>query len=105
MARSARRRYSPPMRPLLGLLCALAVTFAAIGAARADVVRLKNGRILEGRIVRRTPKELHVQLATGDGIMIVPLTTVAVIESRSSASEELALRAAQVDPADPVAVT
>jgi hypothetical protein len=93
------------MRPLLGLLCALAVTFAAIGAARADVVRLKNGRILEGRIVRRTPKELHVQLATGDGIMIVPLTTVAVIESRSCASEELALRAAQVDPTDPVAVT
>jgi hypothetical protein len=95
------------MRRTLGLLSLLAVGFAAAlvpGVALADVVRLKNGRTLEGRIVRRTPTNLHVQLATGDGVMIVPLSTVAVIESRSSAIDELAERAALVDPADPVSV-
>lgn len=75
------------------LLCLLAP------AARADVVHLKNGRVLEGKVVGRTERE--VRLRTASGLVVVPTAVVERVEAQDTPEAELGERAARVDMDDP----
>ncbi|RMG06801.1 MAG: hypothetical protein D6731_24965 [Planctomycetota bacterium] len=89
------------MRCWVGSLCwILAVAFG--GAARADVVHLRNGRTLEGKIVGGTREELRLEVPGGS--IVLPREVVARIERRASPTEEYARRARRVDPGDPRAL-
>lgn len=69
---------------------------------RADVIHLKNGRTLEGRVIERT--ERQVRLKTADGVVVLPTAVIEGITKQDTPEEELARRAAAVDMNDPAAI-
>jgi hypothetical protein len=75
------------------------VIAALAGAARADVLHLRNGRILEGRVIKRTDTAVHVRMPAG--VLVVPLSTIAAVDSRSTAEDELADAIGAIDLDDP----
>ncbi len=81
------------------LLAPCLVLAALAGAARADVLHLRNGRILEGRVVKRTDTAVHVRMPAG--VLVVPLSTIAAVDSRSTAEDELADAIGAIDLDDP----
>lgn len=76
----------------------LAVLLAATAAARADVVFLKHGAKLEGRIVERT--ESSVEINIGAGTMTLPMSTVDRIEEGRSSLDDYDDRVAALAPED-----
>lgn len=76
---------------LLLLICASA-------AARADVVFLKSGSKLEGRIVERT--EATVEIDIGAGSLTLPMSSVDRIEEGRSVLDEIDERAKALSPDD-----
>ena len=81
--------------PLLLLAILLGVPIGAV----ADVVFLRHGGKLEGRIVQRS--ETSVEVDIGAGTMTFPMSSVARIEEGRSALDEFDERAAALDPYDP----
>ncbi len=83
------------------LACSALLIAAALAPAiaRADVLHLRNGRTLEGRVVKRTETAVHVRLPAG--ILVVPLSTIAAVDSRSTAEDELAEMIGTIDLDDP----
>jgi hypothetical protein len=67
-------------------------------ASWADVVFLKSGGKLEGRIIQQT--ETSVEVDVGAGSMTVPTSSVDRIEKGSSPLDEFDERAAALDPYD-----
>jgi hypothetical protein len=70
--------------------------------ALADVVHLKNGRTIEGKVVKRTDE--HVRIKTAQGLIVLPMVTVERVESQATAEEELGDRAVDTDMNDPAAI-
>jgi len=66
----------------------------ALASARADVVRLKNGRTIEGKIIEENEQE--VKLHTGSAQMTVSRSQIASIEHREAPLEAYARRAAEL---------
>src|SRR4051812_13469545 len=87
------------MRP--ALLATAAVLLVA-AAGRADVVHLKNGRVIEGTVIAETARDLR--LKTPEGIIVLPKVVVATIERCETPEVELGDRLAQTDLHDPAAV-
>jgi tetratricopeptide (TPR) repeat protein len=81
---------------LLALLLVLLV--GAPAASRADVVFLKSGGKLEGRIVQQT--ETSVEVDIGAGSLTLPMSSVDRIEKGHSQLDEFDERAAALDPYD-----
>jgi hypothetical protein len=77
---------------LLGLL------IGAPSSSRADVVFLKSGGKLEGRIVQQT--ETSVEVNIGAGSLTLPMSSVDRIEEGRSRLDEYDDRAAALDPND-----
>lgn len=85
------------------MLRTLAIALLLLAApAVADVVRLKNGRLMEGKVVKRTESGVH--LRTPVGILVLPLATVASIETAHTAQQEFAARLRLLDLDDPGAI-
>jgi TolA-binding protein/pimeloyl-ACP methyl ester carboxylesterase len=76
--------------PLLLLLAAPAV--------RADLIRLKNGSVIEGKVIARTAEA--IRLKTGDGEMSVPRSRIESIEERETPFEVYTQRAAELPEND-----
>jgi hypothetical protein len=83
----------------LALLLLLA---GGAGLARADVVLLRNGRRIEGKVLARSERE--VRLKTASGVMVLPAAAVARVDLQMSAEEELGDRVHATDMTDPKAV-
>jgi len=81
----------------------LTLMFASLlalpGLASADVVHLRNGRTLEGKVVSTTPT--HIRLRVTGGQLQLPRKQVKRIETRRPASEDYAQRARQTDMDNP----
>lgn len=86
------------MRRLTRSVLLIAVVLAP-AIARADVLHLRNGRILEGRVIKRTETAVHVRMPAG--VLVVPLSTIAQVDSRSTAEDELAEAIGAIDLDDP----
>ncbi len=69
---------------------------------RADVIHLKNGRSIEGRVVARTARE--VRLKTAEGVVVLPTAVLREVSRQQTPEEELAERAAAIDLDDPHAI-
>ncbi|HSN73275.1 MAG TPA: hypothetical protein VLT59_17295 [Steroidobacteraceae bacterium] len=80
------------------LACCLALLAAAAPPVTADVLHLKSGGRIEGRIVERT--ETSVEIELGAGTMTLPLTSVARIEEGRSVLDEYDERRAQLAVGD-----
>jgi hypothetical protein len=74
----------------LVLRTALLTLLLLAAPALADVVRLKNGRLIEGKVVKRTSSDVH--LRTPAGVLVLPLATVASVETAHTAQQELATK-------------
>jgi hypothetical protein len=74
-----------------------AAVFLAGGTAAADVVRLRNGDILEGRA---TDLGESVQVVTGETTVEIPWSRVQVIDRASTSAGELKTRRASVKDGD-----
>lgn len=85
----------------IALAAGLAACLVA-APARADVIHLKNGRTIEGRVVARTAKE--VRLKTAEGLVVLPTAVIEEVSRRQPPEEELAERAALTDMNDPAAI-
>ena len=83
--------------PLLLLLLLAVLVGAPIGAV-ADVVYLRHGGKLEGRIVQRS--ETSVEIDIGAGTMTFPMSSVDRIEEGRSPLDEYDERAAALDAND-----
>ncbi len=83
------------VRRVLAVVAALA--FA--GVARADLVRLKNGNVLEGKIIAETAKEVRIRTASASEIT-VPREQVAEIEKGEAPFETYKKRAAALKEDD-----
>ncbi|HEV8629670.1 MAG TPA: hypothetical protein VGV61_05080 [Thermoanaerobaculia bacterium] len=77
-----RRHHAP--------LLVLAVALLLPLAARADTVRLKNGRAYEGVIAERTPQGVRVKLSFG--LLVIPNDQVLAVEKAPSALAEYLAR-------------
>jgi len=82
------------------LLAAAALATGAV--ARADVVHLKNGRTMEGEVVRRTAEAIHLEVRGGK--MVLPAAMVERVEERMSPEQEFGARARRTDMSDPRAI-
>jgi len=80
------------------VLYMLLVVLAA-RAGRADVVRLKNGNTIEGKIVEETDREIRLT-TSGDGVMLVLRSQVASITRSEAPFEAYARRAAKLSDED-----
>jgi len=80
-------------KPILGLMLLLAV------AARADVVRLKNGNTLEGKIVEESARTLKFRTNEG-GTVTILREQVAAIEKGESSLDVYTRRAAELGEGD-----
>ncbi|HUT36539.1 MAG TPA: tetratricopeptide repeat protein [Planctomycetota bacterium] len=69
----------------------LVLLFALLASARADVVRLKNGNVLEGKIVVEGAQEIRIR--TGASEITVPRAQIAEIERGESPHEVYKRRA------------
>jgi hypothetical protein len=74
-----------------------ACSFLFGGAAAADVVKLRNGDILEGKA---TDLGESVQVVSGDSTLELPWSRVQVIDRASTAADELKTRRAEVKDGD-----
>ncbi len=85
------------MRGLRLLACGAAAAAVLAGSAAADVVRLRNGDILEGKA-----KDLgeSVQVVSGASTVELPWASVEVIDRDATAAGDLAARRAQVKDDD-----
>lgn len=79
----------------------LALTLFA-SPALADVIHLKNGRTIEGKVQKRTEKDVRIK--TAQGVMVLPMVTVERVELQATAEEELGERAIDTDMNDPAAI-
>lgn len=82
-----------------------AVAFALalfVPPALADVIHLKNGRTIEGRVLARTEKEVRIK--TAHGVMVLPMVTVERVQAQVTPEEELGDRAVDTDMNDPAAI-
>jgi len=92
------------MKPTTWLLAGaalLAGTLGAASAARADVIHLKDGRVLEGE-AEWTDEGLRITLRMGE--LLVPRADVLRVEEKATPAEEYAERRADLDADDPDAV-
>ena len=80
-------------------LIALALCLAAL-AARADVIRLKNGNTLEGKIVAQNDKEVRLRSGTG-GETVIQRHLIAAIELGETPMGVYTKRAAELRDDDP----
>ncbi|HRT93137.1 MAG TPA: hypothetical protein P5532_01855, partial [Planctomycetota bacterium] len=89
------------MNNALGMRRALLLVAAlALGAStHADVVRLKNGNVLEGKIIAETSKELRIRTASASELT-VPRDQVAEIEKGEAPFEIYKKRAAALKEDD-----
>ena len=87
----------PAKNSLLSALL-LALLVGAPAASRADVVFLKSGGKMEGRIVQQT--ETSVEVDIGAGSLTFPMSSVDRIEKGHSQLDEFDERAAALDPND-----
>ena len=87
----------PAKNSLLSALL-LALLVGAPAASRADVVFLKSGGKMEGRIVQQT--ETSVEVDIGAGSLTFPMSSVDRIEKGHSQLDEFDDRAAALDPND-----
>jgi hypothetical protein len=79
------------MKPGLALILALLAT-----AARADVVTLKDGRVLEGEITQED--DTIVKLKMSKGAMTIHRADIEKIERKPTPEQEYKLRLAKIDP-------
>lgn len=70
--------------------------------AFADVVVLRNGRKLEGQVVKKTRQRIELRLSWG--VMKIPRARIKAIKKQMSAKKEYSHRAKTTDMDDPVAV-
>ena len=68
-------------------------------AGAADEVRLKDGRVLEGKILEEGPSEVKVRLRFG-GDLTVPRADIASVERKDLPEEAVARKRAALDPKD-----
>src|SRR6185503_6069468 len=86
-------RGSSPTRELINIVrraALLLLLVVAASSARADTVRLRNGRAYEGVIAERTAQGVRVQLAFG--YIVIPAEQVVAIEKAPSALAEYLAR-------------
>ncbi len=81
------------------LLLAGLIAAAAAARAHADLIKLKDGRTLDGRIVSETDDEIKVEMARGS--MTIPRKDVVEIVRQKSNVEILGERLHALTPADP----
>ena len=96
---------TPALASTPALIVALLAGLASgllVSPARADVVHLKNGRTLEGKVVSRTARE--VRLRTAEGLVVLPTSVIAGVARQETPEAELATRAAGIDLNDPAAI-
>jgi len=72
-----------------------ALSFVAIGNARADLVYLTNGNVMEGRV---TEKDGKVIIETANGTIVLASERVERIEKKDSVLDEYDKRSAGIDP-------
>ncbi len=84
--------------PMLGkIACAFVAAALAAAAARADVVRLKNGRALEGKAERHEDGSVTLALA-GGGTLTLSREQVVEIELAPTPEEQYATRKSALPP-------
>ena len=81
------------------LAAALAALSAGPGRASADEVRLKDGRLLEGKVFEETAAAVKIHLRFG-GDMDVPRDQVQSVEKKDLPEEALAKKRAALEPKD-----
>ena len=89
---------SCPMKNSSLLILLLALLIGGPSSSRADVVLLKSGGKLEGRIVKQT--ETSVEVDVGAGSFTLPMSSVDRIERGRSGLDEYDDRAAKLAPND-----
>ncbi|MBI4618000.1 MAG: hypothetical protein HY720_30610 [Planctomycetes bacterium] len=72
------------------------VLAAALSSAQADVIYLKSGGTLEGKVLSQTEEEVVIELA--HGMMAVPASNVLRIEKKPTPIDEYRERRAALDP-------
>jgi hypothetical protein len=81
------------------VLAAVALLAAFAGPAAADEVKLKDGRVLEGKVLEDGPDGVKVRLRFG-GEIVVAKADVRSIERKDLPEEAVAKRRAALDPKD-----
>jgi len=84
--------------PAIRRVCMFLGLLAISAWAWADVVRLKNGNVLEGKIVAQTSREVRIR--TGASEITVPRDQVASVEKGEAPFEVYKKRAAALKPDD-----
>lgn len=79
------------MRRLLWACCTVAVILALADLARAEVVRLRDGRLLQGKIVSHSGVELVLQRWDTGGEVVIPFKEM-LAEDRKRIEEKLGYR-------------
>jgi hypothetical protein len=83
------------------------VLFASLAlgseVAEADILHLKHGRSLEGKVLRTTETSIRIRIR-GGGVMTVPKSQVRRVETRASAHADYADRVLKTDMNDPVSI-
>lgn len=87
------------MKPMLSAVLGLLV---AGGAVQADIIHLKNGRIVEGEVLEHTTQRVAVKLPGGK--IVFPTDQVHRIELRRTAKQEFGERVRATDMEDPEAL-
>jgi hypothetical protein len=82
----------------LRTLAATALVALAVAPARADVLTLKDGRTIEGEIIRRTSDELELKIQYGS--IVVRAKDVVKIEKKLTPAQELEERQRLLGPDD-----
>ncbi|MCK6479512.1 MAG: hypothetical protein HUU06_05585 [Planctomycetaceae bacterium] len=78
---------------------ALGLALAAARPAPADEVKMKDGRVLEGRVLSETASEVTLRLRFG-GDVTLKRTEIASLERKDLPEEAIAKRRAALDPKD-----
>jgi len=86
-----------PFALALGLALALLATIQS--GLRADIVHLKSGGRVEGRIVKQTPTQVHVRTKFG-AVLKLPRSQIERIERKRDVWDEYEKRRAKVKPTD-----
>lgn len=78
----------------------LPILFSLSAGLCAETLRMKDGRVLEGRIIAQT--RTHVQLQTGTGTLLLPKTDIAQIIFRPAAPENRKAEERSPEPIKPI---